>query len=204
MGTGKVIGKATDGPISRYVNRRISMRITKAIIHYNLPLTPNQVSVISFLLSIIAAALILLGQYLWGGILVQISSIIDGADGELARALGKASRLGGLLDSIFDRLADISIIAAIAYEVASIELAHPTIVLLVSLAALSGDIMVSYLHARGEASLGKHPALIGAVPQFASRDVRLFVIFIGLVLGKLLETLVVLAIITYLYVIAKT
>ena len=47
--------------------------------------------------------------------------------------------------------------------------------------------MVSYIHARGEASLQQHPSKIGKIPNFASRDVRLFIIFVGSIIGRLIQ-----------------
>ncbi len=202
-GLDRIRGKATDGPVSRYLNRPVSTRITRLIIAYGVPLTPNQVSGISFALALAAAWLVLTGYYLAAGILVQLSSIIDGVDGELARALGRASRLGGFLDAVLDRGADIAVLASTGYA-SIITGLDPVYALVLSIAAVTGDLMVSYLHARGEASLGKHPALVGVVPQFASRDVRLLVVAVGLALGLPVETLAVIAILSYAYVVAKT
>ena len=195
--------KATDGPVSRYINRRISWRITSLIVKYSIPLTPNQVSLISFALALLGAYLVAVGPMWLGGILVQLSSIVDGVDGELARVRRMASRKGAFLDAMLDRYADIAVVAGLALAALQLDVQAYT-VLAVALAALSGDIMVSYLHARGEASLGRHPALIGVVPQLASRDVRLFIVFLGALLGKPLETLAIIAIISHAYVVAKT
>ncbi len=198
------LGKATDGFVARYINRRLSIRITKAIVKYRLPLTPNQVSVISFLVGVGAAATLALGRPLLAAILVQLSSIIDGVDGELARLLRMSSRLGAFLDAILDRLVDIAIIISLAYYVLHyVPHPSPQLPLIASLLALSGDLMVSYIHARGEASLGLHPSRVGRIPNFSSRDVRLFIIFLGLILGKPLITLLVIAITSYSYVISK-
>ncbi len=193
--------KQTDGPISRYINRRISGLITWVIIKYEVPLTPNQVSLISFMLSVIASILYLTYLPLLAAILVQVSSIIDGVDGELARVKKLSSPLGAFLDSILDRFADILILASIA--ILAYEAIDNIYAVLVSLAAITGDLMVSYLHARSEASLGKHPVFIGKIRSFASRDVRLFIIFIGTALGYYLETLLIISFLTYAYVISK-
>jgi len=53
--------------------------------------------------------------YLWrldpvAGILVQLASIVDGVDGELARARNMASPVGAFLDSLLDRIADAFVI----------------------------------------------------------------------------------------------
>ncbi len=207
-------GKPTDGPVSRYLNRPISTRITSFIVEKGVPLTPNQVSVLSFSLAVLASLFIVIaawekgvGRLLYSiiaGVLVQASSIIDGVDGELARATGRASRLGGFLDAMMDRWADIAVIFSTSYASLVPASANPLPVAIAGLAAITGDIMVSYLHARAEASLGVHPALVGRIPPYASRDVRLLVIAIGVALSAFYPTLVFIAILAHSYVVAKT
>lgn len=195
--------KSTDGFISRYINRKISIRITRAIVKYKVPLTPNQVSIISFVLGLISALLYVLGMPIPAAIMVQVSSIIDGVDGELARLLGLTSRVGAFLDAILDRFVDIAIIASLTYYVSTLGIIEAKLLVVISMLALSGDLLVSYIHARGEASLGVHPSRIGIIPNFSSRDVRLFIIFVGTLIGMYIETLIVVAILSYAYVISK-
>ena len=200
--------KPTDGPISRYINRKISTRITKYIVDHDIPVTPNQISIISFLLSLLSGSLFMLNNLVLGGIVTQVSSIIDGVDGELARALNKVSRFGGFLDAILDRLADTSIIIGLGFLLLSYNgywhsfSTNQTSLLIISL-ALSGDIIVSYLHARAEASLGRSLHELCRVPVFASRDVRLFIIFIGGILQRPWETLLIIAILSYTYILVR-
>jgi len=204
-GTPKALvrGKSTDGPISKYLNRRLSMRLTELIIKYGVPLTPNQVSLISFLIGIASATSYVIGNYLLGAVLIQLSSIIDGVDGELARALGKASALGGFVDALLDRFVDLSVIAAITYSLITSGTVPVALAYVVGTAALTGDLLVSYLHARGEASLKTHPALIGSIPNLASRDVRLFIIFLLTLLNLKLLALITVATLAYTYVLSK-
>jgi len=202
-----VMTKRTDGPISRYINRRISTRLTSIIIKHNIPITPNQVSIISFLLGLLSGALFYMNHLILAGILTQISSIIDGVDGELARALRKTSKFGGFFDAVLDRLADISIITGLGlliivrggyWSFLSVDY-----LLVIIIAALSGDILVSYIHARAEASLGISLHKLCKIPVFASRDVRLFIIFVGGVLQRPLETIILVAMLSYMYVIVR-
>ncbi len=195
--------KPTDGIVSRYINRKISTRITKLLLEKAPRLTPNTVSVISALLGWIAALLIIVGQNVIGGVLIQVSSIIDGVDGELARATGRVTRLGGFVDSMLDRYVDIAIIMALAFSAIAYSGVNSLLALLVSCLALSGDLMVSYLHARGEASLGKHPALIGSIRGVATRDVRLLIAAIAAIVNMPFYGLVVIALLSHMYTIAK-
>ena len=196
--------KPTDGPVSRYINRRFSWPLTLFIVRHNIPVTPNQVSLLSLVLSAIAGVLVARGYLVLGGILIQVSSILDGVDGELARVTGKVSKRGGFMDAVIDRYSDILILLGLSIYVFKSYTYQELYLLILVLAALSGDLMVSYLHARGEATLGKHPALLGRISQFASRDVRLFILFIGCLILRPLEALVILALISHFYVIIKT
>lgn len=195
--------KSTDGFVSRYINRKISIRITKAIVKYKIPLTPNHVSVISFILGMSSALLYILGMPIPAAIMVQVSSIIDGVDGELARLLSLSSKVGAFLDAMLDRLVDIAVITSLTYYVYESGIVDAKLLIIISMLALSGDLLVSYLHARGEASLGMHPSSIGVIPNFSSRDVRLFIIFLGSLIGFYFETLLIIAVLSYVYVISK-
>ena len=133
--------------------------------------------------------------------MAEIASIVDGVDGELARARGVASPVGGFVDAVLDRFADASILFGLTLAVyADWGLGA----LIVGMAALFGDLMVSYVHARGEASLGVHPSRVGRVPMFASRDVRLFLVFLLGSVGLGFVVLAVVAGVSLLYVVAKT
>ncbi len=202
-------GKRTDGPVSRHINRRISERISGYIVSRNIPLTPNQASLISAATGFLALPLYLAGQPALAGIVVQASSILDGVDGEIARARGQTSRLGGFLDSMLDRTVDILVILGLGFYAYTWSGFLGSWVLLASLLALAGDLMVSYLHARGEASLRIHPLLLGRVPSIASRDVRLFTVFLGSIASELyswasLATLLIIALLSLTYVALKT
>jgi 1L-myo-inositol 1-phosphate cytidylyltransferase / CDP-L-myo-inositol myo-inositolphosphotransferase len=106
------LGKASDGPISRTLNRPISTRTSMAI--SRLRPNPTVVSVVTFLVSVAAGVLLALGNGIAGGVLVQVGSIGDGVDGELARLQYRATPWGALLDGVLDRLADATVIAGLA------------------------------------------------------------------------------------------
>ena len=71
-------GKSNDGPVARWLNRPISIQISKYLVDFDITL--NQISFVSFLLSILGAGLFAVGNY-WllalGGIIAQFASIID-------------------------------------------------------------------------------------------------------------------------------
>lgn len=72
-----------EGLVSRYLNRRFSRPLARLLTRT--PATPNQVSLASFAIAMGAMALFLTGHNIWGGVAAQASSVVDGADGDLAR-----------------------------------------------------------------------------------------------------------------------
>ena len=56
--------------------------------------------------------------YIWGllaGVVIQLASIIDGCDGEIARLKYRSSRFGAWFDTVLDRYADVAIAVGITY-----------------------------------------------------------------------------------------
>jgi CDP-L-myo-inositol myo-inositolphosphotransferase len=201
-GSAASLVKPIDGIVSRTLNRRVSTRISMRLARLKHPPSPDLVSVIS-------AAVVGLGGlgfaagYPWlGGILAQLGSILDGVDGEIARLTGRQSKAGALLDTVLDRLADIVLLVGVAF--AALQVLNPTSALLLSLLAVTGDLLVTYLHAYGEKVAGVHPVLVGRIPGIASRDVRLFTVFILGLVGRPDWALAAVAALGYAYTLAKT
>ena len=76
------LGKDTDGPVSRLLNRPLSTRLSMVLA----PLrpAPDLVSLIAFTFGVAGAVLLAAGQGPAGGLLVHASSVADEVDGELA------------------------------------------------------------------------------------------------------------------------
>ncbi len=185
------MASSLDGPVSRYLNRRFSVPIAAMLAHT--PVTPNQVSVAAFAAALGALALLAAGRNIEAGLLIQASSIVDGVDGDLARAKNAASTFGGLFDAVLDRYADAAIAGGMAwYAFEREDLPAP---LVIGFAAVVGFILVSYSRARLETEGGRDVAseLLG----FASRDVRLLALAIGAALGQCWWTLVIVAALSY-------
>jgi phosphatidylglycerophosphate synthase len=183
-----------DGPVSRYLNRRISVPLAKALART--PATPNQVSAAALAIAVAAAVLLAAGRNIEGGLLIQASSIVDGMDGDLARAKAMASRFGGLFDAVLDRYADAAIAVGLAwYAYRHEDWPAP---LLVGIVAAVGFLMVSYSRARLEDEGGRELAsdLLGV----ASRDVRLLVLAVAAVLGQAYWALLLVGAASYLTV----
>jgi len=194
--------KIEDGPISRYLNRRISWIVTQTIIRYKLSLTPNQMSLITFLIGILASPFYIFGFPMIGGILAQLSSILDGVDGELARIRNVRTKSGGYLDTVLDRFVDFSVIISLTYFTAQYY-GNTSFIYLLGILALAGTFLCTYVHVAFKAYCSKEIASITKIPHIASRDIRLFVIFLGSVLGLYIETLALLILITYTHTILR-
>ncbi len=182
-----------DGFVSRNLNRHISGRITRLLA--NTPTTPNQISIMSLLLAVAGSLLIARKAYVPGGLLVQLSSIIDGCDGEIARVRLQQSSQGAIFDSILDRWADSAVITGMALSTESRSS------LLAGSLALSGSLLVPYSRARIEAELGQIPSSMLSIGM--TRDVRLALLAIGSILRKPRETLLSIGLLSNLEVLRR-
>ncbi|WP_456432242.1 NTP transferase domain-containing protein [Thermosulfuriphilus sp.] len=182
--------KPTDGPVARYLNRPISLLITERFL-LNRNISPNQISLFCFFLSLLAAGIFCLpfkASLALGGIVAQMASIIDGCDGEVARLKYLESPFGGWLDRVLDRYADALIILGFSL---SQYLHRPDNLLLgLTFGAFVGSFMVSYT-APGYDELLKQ----SRIPSILriGRDIRIFLIFCGALLGQITATLALLA-----------
>jgi len=97
--------KPQDGWTSRYLNRYISLFISRFLV--KTPLRPNQVSVGILGVGVAGAVLASRGGYvdlLVGAFLFQAQSVLDGCDGEMSRVSHRGSRTGEWLDTVGDDL----------------------------------------------------------------------------------------------------
>ena len=105
------LAKPADGPVSRWLNRPLSTRISMLLAPLQPP--PDLVSFAVFGLALLAAAALAAGAQLVGAALAQATSALDGVDGELARLQLRASSRGAMLDGVLDRCADTAIAAGL-------------------------------------------------------------------------------------------
>src|SRR5205814_247071 len=74
----------------------------------------NALTIVGMLVGVGAAALVCAQYPVWGFATLWLSGLIDAADGTLAR-LTRPTPLGAILDITFDRVVEISVIAALAW-----------------------------------------------------------------------------------------
>ncbi len=102
------IGKSQDGMVSKFLNRPISRVITRLLL--KLPITPNAWTILIFALAPVAFVFVVRGDYigfLAGTALFQLINILDGCDGEIARAKYLDSERGRRLDAFCDFVANL-------------------------------------------------------------------------------------------------
>ncbi len=179
-------GEYPDGPVSRYLNRPLSLRISRRLVKY--PVTPNQISLFSFLCSMLGAGLFAFGGYpglLLGGLLAQFGSVIDGCDGEVARLKFQGSDYGGWFDAVLDRYADAFLLFGLTWHAYS---ANPGPLMLFIGLAIIGSFMLSYTADKYD-RLMRDRIIHGKVPRLG-RDVRVFLIFLGAIFNQVPLTLI--------------
>ncbi len=186
-----------NGYVSRHINRKMSEPMARLLARTKV--TPNQMTWAAFGIALMSFISFILGQNIIGGLLVQLSSIIDGIDGSLARLKGKTSEFGGFLDSVLDRYADILIVLGLTLWSLSHE-SYPGI-WIAGFLAIAGTICISYTRAR--ISPNHRHFFDKGLKSFASRDIRLFLIMLGAVIGQAYFCLITIAAITNLVVIYR-
>lgn len=179
-----------DGYISKHINRRMSEPMARLLAKTKV--TPNQMTWAAFSIALLSFVSFVLGYNIIAGLLVQLSSIVDGIDGSLARLKGMTSEFGGFLDSVLDRYADILIVLGLTLW----SLAYETYsgIWLAGMLAITGIICISYTRARISPN---HQHLFDTgFKSLASRDIRLFLIMLGAVIGQAYFCLVIIAVLT--------
>jgi len=168
--------ESNDGAVARWLNRPCSRRISKRLIETKI--TPNQISIVAFLLGLLAA-LILAQPYYWalllGGILVQLASVVDGCDGEIARLRLTPSAYGGWLDALLDRYADAAVLGALTWHVMQTQ--QSTLWMWLGLAAITGSFVSSY-------SAHKADQLPSRLGWRIGRDTRSLTVMLGGIFGR--------------------
>jgi len=109
--------KEGEGFMSRYVERPISLAISRRLVETSI--TPNQITLISIAIGLAGAALMAVSKgppQIAGSLLFLLHSIVDGCDGEIARIKFMESRIGGILDFWGDNLVHSAVFFAIGFE----------------------------------------------------------------------------------------
>jgi len=161
--------KDTEGFMSRHVERRISLAITRRLVGTRI--TPNQMTLVSLSIGLLGAPFFLSAeplQQIVGSLLFLTHSILDGCDGELARLKFQESPTGARLDFWGDNLVHVAVFGgmAVGWTLAAASL-WP---LLLGALAITGTAASAYLvaHRDGAAAAAGPPGRLA--DAVANRD----------------------------------
>ena len=136
---------------------------------------PNSVTSIGFLVTLVASLFYSSGLgtvwLVWGAVLaLLIGAYFDAIDGAMARRYHQISKMGGILDSVLDRVGEIALYAGL--------FAGGLVLGWLSLWALSASLMVSYVRARVDVEGVKLKGV-----GLAERPERLLILLIATILA---------------------
>jgi phosphatidylglycerophosphate synthase len=173
------LGHFLDTPLSQIAKR--------------IPLSPNALTIVGFLITAVAAFMIPQSIRL-GGILILIGGIFDVFDGVVARTRGQITHFGAFLDSVLDRYSDAFLFLAISwYFVGKGNLTGAYL----SLGTLVGAFIISYSRARAE-GLGK-----SCYTGIMERPERIILLAFATITGWLLPVLWIMLVLTHITVLQR-
>lgn len=141
-----------------------------------LKFTPSAATLVGLAIAVVAAYFATEGEFLIAGILVLVGSAFDLLDGGIARSTGRVSKRGALMDSVFDRVSELTVILGLAiYYMSGAEASETAVVL--AFVAMAGSTMVSYVRARAE-GLG-----VKGTAGFLTRPERVVITVVCMVAG---------------------
>tara|TARA_B100000530_G_C15910195_1_gene469039 strand:- start:270 stop:860 length:591 start_codon:yes stop_codon:yes gene_type:complete len=168
-----------------YIRNNILDKIETPIVTFlhKLKISPNLLSVFGLILGIIAAVFIALDDLILAALFLVIGAIADLFDGSLARKFNKETNFGAFLDSVIDRVQELSIFIGATYLLISKENYEWAILPVLTLGL---SFLVSYSRARGE-GLGIQTKDSGIV----TRPERLLILIIGLMTNQFIIAMMI-------------
>lgn len=149
----RATAKRSDGVISRWLNRPVSQRISVLLLRHVPGVRPSHMTAVGALVAILMMACLLLGGaggLIAGGVLFHVASVLDGVDGEIARASYRSSQAGAELDTRVDMLTNIGYFIGVAIALTRLYGGRQAVVGgLAVLFALTGLALLAWLVRRG-------------------------------------------------------
>lgn len=170
--------------------RRVTLpfvdRVAQAAV--KLGIGPDALTIFGLIISGAAGVLAAQGRFVAAAIVYLLGVPFDGLDGAVARAGGRVTRFGALLDSTLDRYGEACILTGLGYHFA---MSGQYTAVILAFASLMGSVMVSYTRARSE-GLG-----VDNKVGLLTRVERFIITVLALLTGYVLIGLWVLAILTH-------
>ncbi len=132
--------KELEEPVNRFLHIPLAGRLVAGL--KSTPVTPNQVTGTAVLVGLGAAVLFSRGtpgSLFWGGVLLEITLIMDCVDGQLARATGRVTEWGRVLDGAADYVIKLAAVTGLALGLPAQAGILATIAVLTVIRALAYD-----------------------------------------------------------------
>ena len=122
--------------------------VVRALLPLRVP--PPAVVLAASATGLVAASFLWRGELVVAAVLLQVKTVLDNADGQLARASGRVTVLGRYLDSESDLLVDAAVFAALGYVTGQPVLAGVAFVVLALVLSADFDLELLWRRERGE------------------------------------------------------
>lgn len=176
--------RESDGAFCYHVQRRISVWFSVRLAGR---MGANAATGLDLIFGVAAAMMVMLDDWLWGVVLIQIFGIFSCVDGEIARIQGRSSKIGDFLDTLTDRVTELLLLGAISLSLC--DRVNPVSALTAGFALLGGVFVltISSEKFRSAWQMGypkrRFEKLFGLF--CAGSDSRLLMLSIGLVVSEL-------------------
>ncbi|WP_038059090.1 CDP-alcohol phosphatidyltransferase family protein [Thermus amyloliquefaciens] len=106
---------AKERPVQEFLNLLLYRPLAHLVVLllFRTPIRPHHLVLFHTGLVLLAAGLLLLGQDLFAALLLQLKTVLDNADGQLARLRGEVSEMGRYLDTELDLLGNLALFLAL-------------------------------------------------------------------------------------------
>jgi archaetidylinositol phosphate synthase len=154
--------------LSQYVYRPLAHLVVIALLP--LGVAPTVLVATHTLLGMSCGWLIATGRYGWAAVLIQVKTVLDNADGQLARAGGKATEIGRYADTEGDLVVNVALFAGIGWV--SGAWVWSVIALVGLTLLLSCDFNAEWMYRRANDLVDDPPADTSRENQFVLRLLR--------------------------------
>jgi len=154
-----------------------------------LGISPNALTAMGLMGTAGAATVAAFGHFWQAGLIMVAAGAFDLLDGAVARATGKDSTLGAILDAIADRLAEFAMLMGLLVWFTAPERFNREATILIAV-TISGSMLVSYTRSKA----GEYGIRIRE--GFGTRFERVVILAIGLFANEVVAVLWILAVLT--------
>ncbi|MCF2141342.1 MAG: CDP-alcohol phosphatidyltransferase family protein [Candidatus Lokiarchaeota archaeon] len=125
-----------------------------AKIAINLKITPNFATWLMVSFSLISSlGLLFFQSFIWFGVWIFLTGLLDGIDGAIARMTKKTSKFGGFFDSTMDRISESIILSGLILFTQIFPTNYSQWILLLTIIGFIFSYLISYSRARAELEL---------------------------------------------------